>query len=95
MIVPPFPASEADWERLCTYIVRSHLLAADMGYNDLSTRLAEMSVEADNKLISQRLIRGRFPATFFLQALYATGVTSLVLPNMPPDLYPTLPRSST
>ena len=76
-----WPATQGDWEQLAAAIVKANLKVASMSYVDLERELTKLGVSDHHKLISARLARGKFPASFFLQALAVTGVENIELPE--------------
>lgn len=77
------PSDAGEWDALPPRLIRSALEKADMNYVDLVEALARFGVSTNNKIVSSKMRKGRFSATFLLQALVACGATELPLPPFP------------
>ena len=67
---------DKEWQDRVKNIVKAELKRRGISYQQLSERLAEMGVHETEKNIRQKLSRGGFSATFFVQALVAAGCQS-------------------
>ena len=66
-----------------TYL-KSELGARNLAYADLIPLLAAVEVEESESGFRNKLSRGTFPATFFIQVLRALGIDSIDLNSMAP-----------
>ena len=64
---------DKDWQDRVKNILKAELKRRAVSYQQLSERLAEMEVHETEKNIRQKLSRGGFSATFFVQCLVAIG----------------------
>jgi hypothetical protein len=55
-------------------IIRGELKRRNLSYKDLADRLQAIGVKETERNISNKIARGRFTATFFLQCMVAIGV---------------------
>ncbi len=55
------------------------MVRRDVGYEELSSRLAEMGVKLSAKALRSKVSRGGFTADVFLQCMTALGVETLRL----------------
>ena len=68
-----------DWEVEAKRILKAELARHGLTYKGLVLRLAAMGVSDEEKAIANRISRGKFPFTFFLQCMRAMGVTEVDL----------------
>jgi hypothetical protein len=53
-----------------------------ISYKELARRLETIGVQEKEKQLMNKVARGKFAFTFFLQCMYAMGVDSLWLPEI-------------
>jgi hypothetical protein len=70
---------EIDWESAAKRILKAELARAGMTYKALVKRLEAMGIEDNETAIANRISRGKFPFTFFLQCMTAIGVAEVDL----------------
>jgi Domain of unknown function (DUF6471) len=62
-----------DWDSLARNLLRAELMGRGMSYAHLVQALAAIGVDETEASIKNKVSRGRFPLTFFLQAMVAIG----------------------
>ena len=77
--VPQVVLSDRDWEAEAKRILKAELARRGMTYKGLVLRLNALGVKDEEKAISNRISRGKFPFTFFLQCMCALNVTEVDL----------------
>ena len=60
-----------DWDSLARNLLRAELMGRGMSYAHLVQALAAIGVDETEASIKNKVSRGRFPLTFFLQAMVA------------------------
>jgi hypothetical protein len=75
-------ARKRDWRGLAKGILKSELKRRNMSYRDLVERLRVIGVHETERNLSNKVSRGTFAASFFLQCLSAIGVKSLHLDEL-------------
>ena len=70
---------DKEWQDRAKGILKAELKRRNVTYQQLSDRLEEMGVHETEKNIRNKLSRGGFSATFFVQALVAAGCETLRL----------------
>lgn len=73
-------ASE-EWDSLARNMLRAELMGRGMSYAGLVDALAAIGVEETEASIKNKVSRGRFPLTFFLQAMVAIGEGWVRIPD--------------
>jgi hypothetical protein len=68
-----------DWQAQAKGIIRGELKRRNLSYADLAERLTAIGVKESERNVSNKIARGSFTATFFLQCLEAIGVYTLHL----------------
>jgi 3-mercaptopyruvate sulfurtransferase SseA len=68
-----------DWQAQAKGIIRAELKRRNLNYADLAERLTAIGVKENEKNIVNKIARGSFTATFFLQCLEAIGVHTMHL----------------
>jgi 3-mercaptopyruvate sulfurtransferase SseA len=66
-----------DWQALVKGILKGELARRDLSYADLAEKLAEIGVKDNRRNITNKVGRGNFAATFFVQCLVAIGVKTI------------------
>ena len=67
---------QAEWEAKAQGIVCGAMVQRGITYVQLSERLAGLGVLDDERNLRNKVSRGKFTATFFLQCLAALGVSA-------------------
>ena len=70
---------DKEWQDRVKGILKAELKRRNISYQQLSERLGEMGIHETEKNIRQKLSRGGFSATFFVQCLIAAGCHTLHL----------------
>jgi uncharacterized protein YgbK (DUF1537 family) len=66
-------ATDKEWAEKVKGILKAELKRKNIGYKELSEKLAEMGVELSERTINSKISRGGFTAVFFVQCLAAIG----------------------
>lgn len=72
-------AGDVDWQARVKGILKAELKRRNLGYRELAERLESVGVHETERNIANKISRGGFSATFFVQCLEAIGVTDLSL----------------
>lgn len=67
------------WEAEAKSILKAELARRDVSYKTLVKQLAMLGISDDEKAIANRISRGKFQFTFFLQCMRAIGVVEVDL----------------
>lgn len=70
-----------DWDSLARNLLRGELMGRGMSYAALVDALAAIGIEETEASIKNKVSRGRFPLTFFLQAMVAIGEGWVRIPS--------------
>jgi hypothetical protein len=73
--------SDDQWVNLVKGILRAEMTRRGVTYEGLSERLAELGVKDTAVNIRNKVARGGFSATFFVQCLAALGCQTVRLAN--------------
>ena len=65
---------KTDWEREATRALKAELALRGVTYASLVGRLEAIGVTETERSIANKMSRGKFPFTFYLQCLRAIGV---------------------
>jgi len=68
-----------EWEAMASNILKSELKRKGVTYGQLVEKLAEIGITEKEINVANKLSRGKFSASFFLQCLSVIGVNTLVL----------------
>lgn len=68
-----------EWQNKVKGLLKSELKRKNMGYKELTEKLAEIGVKDSERNIANKLARGSFTAVFFIQCLTAIGCQNLDL----------------
>lgn len=71
--------SNRDWQAMAKGAIRAELARRQLGYKELSERLAELGVKETERNLSNKIGRGTFSAVFFFQCMVAIGVNTVLL----------------
>lgn len=72
-------AADKQWEAEAKRILKAELARHGLTYKMLVNRLAALGIKDDDKAIANRISRGKFQFTFFLQCMRAIGATEIDL----------------
>jgi hypothetical protein len=67
------------WEAEAKRILKAELARQGLTYKGLVNRLAALGIKDDERAIANRISRGKFQFTFFLQCMRAIGVNEVDL----------------
>lgn len=70
---------EKDWNRVASTTLKAELARADIGYEELTKRLARIGVEETYKSVAAKINRGSFSFAFFAQCMEALGIRDVRL----------------
>lgn len=62
-----------DWKKEARKVLRVQLDLKDVTYKDLSKALLKVGVDEDPKVLANKIARGTFSFSFFLQCMRALG----------------------
>lgn len=68
---------ENDWNAKASGILRSILTRRNIKYHELATKLNAMGIEETQSSISNKISRGTFGFTFFLQCMEALNINEI------------------
>jgi len=71
--------TQAEWNKLATNLLKSELARAGIGYEELINRLASFGVTESYKGIANKINRGTYSFTFFMQCMKALKKTTVKL----------------
>lgn len=74
-----------DWNKLASGIIKAELKRRDIGYEKLITMLSKIGVQETHASILNKMSRGTFQFTFFLQCAVAIGMKNLRLEDLISD----------
>ena len=74
--------ADADWDALARNLLRGELTKRGLSYARLVERLAAIGIVETEASIKNKVSRGRFPLTFFLQAMAAIGEEWVRIPGV-------------
>jgi hypothetical protein len=72
-------AKGRDWKATVKGLIKAELRRRDLSYADLAERLSAISIKDNERNISNKISRGTFTATFFIQCMEAIGVKAIHL----------------
>lgn len=81
---PPQPAdlpTDKDWEEMTKNLLRAEMMRKGVSFARLPELLEAVGVSDNEPNLRNKVGRGRFSATFFLQCLMAIGVDRLQVPD--------------
>lgn len=70
---------EKDWSRFASTTLKAELARADIGYEELTKRLAKIGVDETYKAVAAKINRGSFSFAFFAQCMKALDVKEVRL----------------
>ena len=68
---------EETWNEKATNILKSILTRRNVKYYELAIKLKEMGIEETQGSISNKISRGTFSFTFFMQCMEALGIKEI------------------
>lgn len=68
-----------DWNQRASAILKSILTRRNIKYNELADRLRILGIEETQSSISNKISRGTFSFTFFLQCMEALNIKDIRL----------------
>ena len=66
-----------DWRAEVKGLLKAELKRRGLSYADLADRLATIGIDENERNISNKISRGTFSATFFVQCMAAMGVKTI------------------
>lgn len=73
--------NQSEWNRRATNLLKAELALAGIRYDELARRLADMGIDESYKGIANKINRGAFTFTFFMQCMKALGKHTVHLNN--------------
>jgi Domain of unknown function (DUF6471) len=70
-----------DWQAQAKGIIRGELKRRNLSYADLADRLTAIGIRETEKNVVNKIARGSFTATFFLQCMEAIGAQTIHIGN--------------
>lgn len=77
--MPAKKAPTKDCPEEAKSLLKAELKRRNVGYRELAEKLTAMGIPETERNIANKISRGGFTAAFFLQCLFAIGVTTLRL----------------
>ncbi|HIF0227001.1 TPA: DUF6471 domain-containing protein [Legionella anisa] len=74
-----------DWNKLASSIIKSELKRRDIGYEKLVSMLEKIGVQETHSSILNKMSRGSFQFSFFLQCAAAIGMKNVRLEDLITD----------
>jgi hypothetical protein len=75
-----------EWSKLASSILKAELKRRDIGYEQLVAMLEKIGVQETHASILNKMSRGSFQFSFFLQCAAATGIKVLRLDELVSDI---------
>lgn len=72
-------AQRVDWQGMAKGILKAELKRRNLSYSDLAAKLKTEGINETERNLRNKISRGTFAASFFLQCLTAIGVHTLRL----------------
>lgn len=73
---------EEEWAETAKRFLKAELKRADVGYEELATRLTAMGLPETKASIASKLARGRYSALFLFASMKAIGRESVRLTDL-------------
>lgn len=70
---------DRDWTAYTKGLLRGEMAKRQITYKGLVDRLGEIGITETEANLRNKISRGRFPASFLIQCLFAVGCTTLRL----------------
>jgi hypothetical protein len=77
--------TEFDWASAAARLLKAEIARSDITLAKLAARLQRMGIAETESSVKNKLYRGTFSMTFFLQCMQALGHTSADLHGVLPD----------
>jgi hypothetical protein len=77
-----FATTQEEWEERARRYLKAELKRADVKYAELAERLKAHGFAETEASITNKLKRGKFPATFLLASLAAIGVAAIAIEDL-------------
>ncbi|MDI1278886.1 DUF6471 domain-containing protein [Methylobacter sp.] len=71
--------TQDEWNRQATNLLKAELARAGIGYEELIRRLDDLGVKESYKGIANKINRGAYSFTFFMQCMKALGKNEIRL----------------
>jgi hypothetical protein len=71
--------ADKEWEERVRGILRAELARRNVSYMELADRLRAIGVVDTHKNLSNKITRGKFPASFFFQCMSVLGCKTIHL----------------
>ena len=68
-----------DWQSQAKQLIRAEMTRRNLSYKALADRMEAIGLRVNERTIANKIARGTFTATFFLQCMEAMGVKHLQL----------------
>jgi hypothetical protein len=75
-----------DWNKLASGMLKAELKRRDIGYEQLITLLDKIGIQETHSGILNKMSRGTFQFSYFLQCAAAIGMKNLRLDDLIPDI---------
>jgi hypothetical protein len=72
-------AKGRDWKAIAKGLIKAELRRRNLSYADLAEKLSPIGIKDNERNISNKISRGTFTATFFIQCMEAIGVKTIHL----------------
>ncbi len=70
---------QENYKKLATTLIKLEMVKAGIGYGELVERLAKIGVEETVSGVTQKILRGTYPAAFLIQFCKALGIDTIKL----------------
>lgn len=77
--------NDTDWNKLAAGIVKAELKRRNISYEQLVAKLEKMGIHETHASILNKMSRGSFQFSFFLQCAVAIGIKNLRLDELVAD----------
>lgn len=74
--------ADKEWQDRVKGLLKAELKRRNVSYKHLAERLESMGIHETERNINNKISRGGFSATFFVQCLVAAGCTTLHLEDV-------------
>jgi hypothetical protein len=71
--------ADKEWEERVRGMLRAELARRNVSYMELAERLSSIGVIETHKNLSNKITRGKFPASFFFQCMSVLGCKTIRL----------------
>lgn len=70
---------QKDWSLVASTTLKAELARANIGYEELTEKLAKIGVDETYKAVASKINRGSFSFSFFMQCMEALGIRDVRL----------------